>query len=240
MWMYPEDRYYYGWYGSVPPGQLPPADGTIKSEVVERLRANPHTRHHDLVVHVKDGVVILQGEVDSRVAKRAAGDDCWDTPGVVDVSNQLEVDESGGSASPVLAQVGESMSQHPVTIAVGASLCDAAASMASHDIGSVIVTDADGTVVGIVTDRDLVVRGLGRHLDPATSTVGDVYSDKLISCQPDELVDDAVATMRSSAIRRIPVLDNGRPVGMLTLGDLARTRDPGSVLADISAARPNN
>jgi osmotically-inducible protein OsmY len=52
---------------------------------------NPHTKDHDLQVDVKQSVVILTGEVSSAVAKRAAGDDCWDTAGVVDVSNQLIV-----------------------------------------------------------------------------------------------------------------------------------------------------
>ena len=52
---------------------------------------NSQTKDHDLEVDVKKGVVILTGEVSSAVAKRAAGDDCWDTAGVVDVSNQLIV-----------------------------------------------------------------------------------------------------------------------------------------------------
>ena len=88
-WQYPSDRYYYGWYNQPPPSK--PTDGEIKSEVVDRLRVNPHTKDHDLQVDVKQSVVILTGKVSSAVAKRAAGDDCWDTAGVVDVSNQLIV-----------------------------------------------------------------------------------------------------------------------------------------------------
>jgi hypothetical protein len=88
-WQYPGDRYYYGWYNEPPRSE--PTDGEIKSNVVERLRVNPHTKDHDLKVDVKKSVVILTGEVSSAVAKRAAGDDCWDTAGVVDVSNQLIV-----------------------------------------------------------------------------------------------------------------------------------------------------
>ena len=87
-WQYPGDRYYYGWYEQQ---QSQPTDAEIKSNVVGRLRENLHTKDHDLVVDVKKGVIILTGEVSSSVAKRAAGDDCWDTPGVVDVSNQLSV-----------------------------------------------------------------------------------------------------------------------------------------------------
>jgi osmotically-inducible protein OsmY len=87
-WIYPPDRYYYGWYGDRPPI---PTDGDIKSMVVNRLRENPLTADHDLKVDVKQSVVVLGGEVGSPLAKRAAGDDAWDTPGVQDVSNQLEV-----------------------------------------------------------------------------------------------------------------------------------------------------
>ena len=88
-WQYPGDRYYYGWYNQPP--QSKPTDGDIKSNVVDRLRVNPHTKDHNLQVEVQKSVVSLTGEVSSAVAKRAAGDDCWDTPGVVDVSNQLIV-----------------------------------------------------------------------------------------------------------------------------------------------------
>jgi osmotically-inducible protein OsmY len=89
----PSERYYYTWYTGrpeiTPPD--PQSDGQIKSEVVDRLRRNVHTRDHTLVVDVQTGVVVLTGDVSAVLAKRAAGDDCWDTPGVVDVSNQLRV-----------------------------------------------------------------------------------------------------------------------------------------------------
>ena len=88
-WMYPGDRYYYDWYGpdATPPKK--PTDGEIKSMVVNQLRENPRTKDDDITVDVKRNVVILTGEVSSPLAKRAAGDDAWDTPGVADVSNQL-------------------------------------------------------------------------------------------------------------------------------------------------------
>lgn len=88
-WQAPSERYYYGWYDEKP--KVEQTDGDIKSNVVGRLRENPQTKDHKLTVDVKKGVVILTGEVGSSVAKRAAGDDTWDTPGVVDVSNQLTV-----------------------------------------------------------------------------------------------------------------------------------------------------
>ena len=88
VWTYPEDRYYYGWYDAEPPVIT---DGDIKSVIVDRLRENPCTKDDDITVDVKRDVVILTGEVSSTRAKRAAGDDAWDTRGVVDVSNQLVV-----------------------------------------------------------------------------------------------------------------------------------------------------
>ena len=91
-WIYPAGRYYYPWYDEVPPG--PPTDGDIKSTVVDRLRENPYTIDEHLKVDVKQSVVILGGEVASPLAKRAAGDDAWDTPGVKDVSNQLVIREA--------------------------------------------------------------------------------------------------------------------------------------------------
>jgi osmotically-inducible protein OsmY len=86
-WQYPADRYYYNWLDEPWPSQ--PSDAEIKSLVVERLRENPQTMESRIKVDVKQGVVVLGGEVPTWVAKRSAGDDAWDTPGVVDVSNQL-------------------------------------------------------------------------------------------------------------------------------------------------------
>ena len=90
-WAYPSDRYYYDWYGadSLPPEKL--TDRDIKAMIVDQLRANRHTKDDEITVDVKRNVVILTGDVSTLVAKRAAGDDAWDTPAVADVSNQLRV-----------------------------------------------------------------------------------------------------------------------------------------------------
>lgn len=89
-WTYPEERYYYSWWtANIEP---PPAgDHDLKKVVIERLKTNSHTEDEEIEVDVKQRVVILGGEVSSWLAKRSAGDDAWDTPGVVDVSNQLQV-----------------------------------------------------------------------------------------------------------------------------------------------------
>ncbi len=89
-WQYPDNRYYYPWYDE-PVGMEQPTDHEIKSKVVDRLRENVHTRDDNIRVDVKRNVVILTGAVSSSRAKRAAGDEAWDTRGVADVSNQLAV-----------------------------------------------------------------------------------------------------------------------------------------------------
>lgn len=90
-WTYPDERYYYSWWDKEAPPPVPPGDADIKSLVVDQLKTNTHTKDEDIRVDVKQGVAILGGQVSTWLAKRAAGDDTWDTPGVVDVSNQLEV-----------------------------------------------------------------------------------------------------------------------------------------------------
>jgi hypothetical protein len=94
LWMYPDERYSYPWYSDPPVG---PTDGDIKHQIVERLREEPLTRDSSIRVDVKQHVVILGGSVPSTLAKRVAGDDAWDTPGVVDVSNQLQVQQTAAA-----------------------------------------------------------------------------------------------------------------------------------------------
>jgi CBS domain-containing protein len=92
---------------------------------------------------------------------------------------------------------------------------------------------------GIVTDRDIVIRGVAEGADPDTTRLGQVVSAGLVSAAPDDPVERAVELMREKAVRRIPVLEGGKPVGVLSLGDLAVARDAGSVLADISDEPPD-
>jgi CBS domain-containing protein len=114
----------------------------------------------------------------------------------------------------------------------------AAQAMRENDVGDVLVVE-DGQLRGIVTDRDIVVRGLADFEDLATCTLGDVCSDQLLTAAPDDEADAAIARMREAAVRRIPVVEGGRPVGVLSLGDASVDRDPDSALADISAEEGN-
>jgi CBS domain-containing protein len=130
------------------------------------------------------------------------------------------------------------MTRDPITLPPSASLVDAAKTMRESGIGDVVVGD-DDELIGIVTDRDIVVRGLAEGRDPHTTTLTDITSRELTTVSPDDTIDTAVRLIREHAIRRLPVVSSGRVVGIVTLGDLALERDRGSALADVSAAPPN-
>ena len=134
--------------------------------------------------------------------------------------------------------VEEIMTRDPRTVDSGDTLLDAARAMRDGDIGNVIVMDG-GQASGIVTDRDIVIRAVAEGRDPESTSVGDVASSALETLTPDQSVDDAVKLMRDKDIRRLPVCKHGRPVGILSLGDLAMEREPESALADISSASPD-
>jgi CBS domain-containing protein len=234
--VYPENRYYYDWYAAeTPMGPPRPTDSSIKAAVVDRLRKNLFTKSFDLRVDVKRGVVILAGVVDSRLAKRSAGDDCWDTVGVIDVSNQLEVAE-GVTDGP--QPVRDFMTTGVVALKADAPLQAAGAAMRDSDVGSVVVM-RHGEVVGIVTDRDIVLRAVAEASDMTATKLGDICTDAVITVEPDDPVETPVRLMRERAVRRIVVVEDEVPVGVLSMGDMARRRDPGSVLADVVAAPAN-
>lgn len=130
------------------------------------------------------------------------------------------------------------MTPNPVALPGETSVRQAAQRMREQDIGDVLVLDGE-QVCGIVTDRDLVVRGLADRDDLSDCNLNDVCSKELVTATADEDADTAIARMREKAVRRIAVLDGGRPVGVFSLGDAAMEKDPRSVLGDISAARGN-
>jgi len=130
------------------------------------------------------------------------------------------------------------MTTNLVTCTSSAPLKDAAGYMRDRDIGDVLVVD-DGSICGIVTDRDIVVRCVAEGGDAREATVGDVCTADLTTVSADTTIEDAARLMRDNALRRLPVVDHGKPVGIVTLGDLAVQADPSSALGGISAARPN-
>jgi CBS domain-containing protein len=133
----------------------------------------------------------------------------------------------------------EVMTADPRTVSTDATLQDAAREMKSDDIGAVLVEDK-GSVAGILTDRDIVVRAIAEGRDPSSTKVGDVASRDVTTLTPDSSVEDAIRIVREQHVRRIPVVQDGRPAGIVSIGDLAIERDTDSALADISAAPANN
>ncbi|MFF9216606.1 CBS domain-containing protein [Streptomyces viridosporus] len=125
-----------------------------------------------------------------------------------------------------------------VAVRPGASLVEVAQLMRSQNIGDVVVADGQ-RVVGLLTDRDITVRAVAEGTDPLAVSAGSVCTPHPVTLAPDAPVSTAVALMREHAVRRLPVVENGLPVGLVSLGDLARARDPGSALADISRAKPD-
>lgn len=135
--------------------------------------------------------------------------------------------------------VADIMTKAPLALAAEDSVRDAARYMRELNVGAIVV-QKQGQLFGIVTDRDIVVRCLAREGNCDSMRLEEICSPDLATLRPDDEVDHAVALMRDKAIRRIPVVKNGKAVGILSLGDLALQRDPESALGAISGASPNN
>jgi len=124
------------------------------------------------------------------------------------------------------------------TLPKSASVLDAAHAMRDAHIGNVLVVD-NGNLCGIVTDRDIVIRALAEGRDPSTTKLADITSQQLTTVSPTDSIDHAVQLMRQKSLRRLPVVEKGHVVGIVSLGDLAQNRDRDSALGGISAAPPN-
>lgn len=136
-------------------------------------------------------------------------------------------------------KVGDLMTRDPLTVGQEVTLTDAARQMRDADVGVLIVTQGP-EVRGVLTDRDIVVRAVADELDPATTRIAEIVTHDLVAVSPGDDIDTVAEMMRTHSVRRLPVLDGERLVGVVSLGDLAAERDSGSVLADISTDEPNN
>ena len=135
-------------------------------------------------------------------------------------------------------RVSELMTTDVATVGGPATIQDAATVMRDRSIGDVVVT-SNGSVIGILTDRDIVVRALADGLGP-TTTVESVLTGEVHTLDSDDPIARATQLMREHNIRRMTVMSAGTLVGIVSLGDLAEERDAESVLGAISAAPPNN
>jgi CBS domain-containing protein len=130
------------------------------------------------------------------------------------------------------------MTSDPSTVEASATVEEAAQVMDKEDIGNVLVVE-NGEVQGIITDRDIVVRVIAKGNGPDAS-VREACTTNVEALGPDDSIDDALKKMEQANVRRLPVVEDGKPVGIVSLGDLAQAKDKDSALADISAASPNN
>jgi CBS domain-containing protein len=131
------------------------------------------------------------------------------------------------------------MSPAPICMAPGESVFAAAKAMKQYGIGTVLVL-TDGKLSGLVTDRDITVRVLAENRDPLTTRIGDICSSELAVLGPDDDLEQATRLVRERAVRRIPVLADGIPVGVVSIGDLALDEDATSALSGVSSAPPNS
>lgn len=129
------------------------------------------------------------------------------------------------------------MTEGPTAIASDAMVVEAARRMLADDVGSLPVVDGE-TLVGMVTDRDLVLHVIAKDIDPHKVPVADVCSEDPVIAEPEESLDDALQRMASEQVRRLPVVTGGKLVGILAQADIARTARPestGRLVEEISA-----
>lgn len=136
-----------------------------------------------------------------------------------------------------MGQVRDVMTSNPTTCEPTATLVDAAKVMAREDVGPVPIVEG-GKLVGLVTDRDIIIRAVAEGRDVTSTTVRDVASKDLVTVTADEDLDRALQLMADNQVRRIPVVEGDRVVGIVSQADVARAADDektGEVVQQISA-----
>lgn len=127
--------------------------------------------------------------------------------------------------------VGQLMTLDPVVVDAGTPVSDCAKLMERREIGALGVT-SEGTLSGVLTDRDIVLRLVAKGKDPLSTTAGEISTPHVVTVTSDTSVKDAVRKMSKRAVRRLFVVhEDGRPAGILTVDDLTAIRDPDSVVA---------
>jgi len=132
------------------------------------------------------------------------------------------------------------MTPAPMTLPAAASLRVAAEVMRDSRIGAVLVVDGADRLVGIVTDRDLVVRGIAAGFDPDAVSIAEIASPAPVTVTTEDDPRAVIELMCENGIRRIPVANGEDAIGIVSLGDLAVDQDAHSALAEISTLPANN
>jgi CBS domain-containing protein len=132
--------------------------------------------------------------------------------------------------------VKDAMTPDVTTATPSLSLTDAAMLMKQEDVGSVPVVDGE-RLIGMLTDRDIVVRGIADGSDPHAVTAGDIASRDIVTVRPDDDLDEALRLMAQHQVRRLPVVDDGHLVGVLAQADVAheaKEKAVGQLVEEIS------
>jgi CBS domain-containing protein len=133
--------------------------------------------------------------------------------------------------------VRDAMTENPRTIGRDESIVEAARIMEQEDIGSVPVVDTDRILVGMITDRDIALRVVAAGRDPNLTKVGDVATTNVSPAYPDEPLDEALEQMAYRQVRRLPVIEDDRVVGILAQADVVhevKEKQAGRLVEEIS------
>jgi len=137
-------------------------------------------------------------------------------------------------------KVKDLMTSQPTVVRPEDMLSQAATLMKQQDCGAIPVVSKDGKLVGIVTDRDIVIRAVAAGKDPRATPVSAVMSADPVTLSPDASADDAEKLMADRQVRRLPVVAEGRLVGLIVTAQLARrgdAREVGETIKGISEAK---
>ncbi len=135
--------------------------------------------------------------------------------------------------------VKEVMSAKPITVSPEESAAVAARLLSRHNIGALPVCSRNGMLKGMITDRDIVLRCIAADEDPQTTKISEIMTRRVFSVDAADSLESAANIMAKEQIRRLPVQEKGRVVGMLSLGDLAiqsiSRQEAGQALSNISS-----
>ena len=130
----------------------------------------------------------------------------------------------------------DTMTADPRSISPGDPIVEAARLMRDENVGSLPVSD-DGRLVGMLTDRDIAVRVVAEGKSLESTTVGEVFSRNPVAARPDQDLDEALQLMAQHQVRRLPVVEDDRLVGILVQADIAleeKEKKTGELVESIS------
>jgi len=117
------------------------------------------------------------------------------------------------------------MTPNPYTISTDSTVKNAADIMKKHDIGAIPIVDPENNrIKGIVTDRDIILRCLSNDLDIYTTKAEEIMTENAITVCPDNSITESSRIMAKNKVRRLPVCENGKVIGMVSLGDISRSK----------------